>query len=447
MMKKKDLLKITVCCATAFVFGAASITSANAQIGERLDIQSVAQSQGSSSGQRQARKSVSRVKTFAPQIITRTVTQKVKTTDLIVTTRPGATVRLEPLNPRVRAIPPKTADEQGFVVFEDLKTNKFKITASLGGFETVEQDELEVPPQEIGTIALELERVNSTLTIDTNIREGEVRYARAEFKGKTPDGKIQTVETEGYCIEPIRNGKAVIKELEKGYYNIDIRPGFSDIAYEPVITAVNVSDEDQSYKVNLESKISTAEFSPSTAQDWILPAGWRFDRGLKNEGAAGIALPSSAAYQNYTNFELKSNVRLLNGSSVGFVLRADKDAKNYYLVEISGANAADRNTVKGYIVKNGKREQVFSLPIPRASLVEPQKEFRVIIQGLNVQDAQKPNLLKLSIEDTATAEVFELGNIEDRDKNFRKGAIGVAAPVAASSFEVSYFLVCAGKCP
>jgi hypothetical protein len=418
-----------------------------AQIGERLDIQSVAQSQASFAPPRQARKSASRVKTFAPQIITRTVTQKVKTTDLIVTTRPGALVQLEPLNPRARAIPPKTADEQGFVVFEDLKTNKFKITASLSGFETVEQDDVEVPPQEIGTIALDLERVNSNLTIQTNIREGEVRYARAEFKGRTADGRIQTVETGGYCIEPIRNGRAVIKELEKGYYNIDIRPGFSEIAFEQVKTAVNVSDEDQSYKINLESKISTAEFSPSTSQDWALPTGWKVERGLRNEKLPGIALPSNVAYQNYTNFELKSNVRLLDGGTIGFVLRADKEAKNYYLVEISGASAADRNTVKGYIVKDSRREQVFSLPIPRASLISPQKSFRVIVRGLNAEDAQKPNLLKLSIEDTETAEVFELGNIEDRDKNFRKGAIGVAASSAGSNFEVGYFLVCAGACP
>ncbi len=380
------------------------------------------------------------------KIITKSV--KVKTSNLTVSTQFNADVLIERLDAKGTPFKPVKATkkqsnedsvETATVEFENLVPGNYKITSSLDGFDTQEAEVL-VPKEKTIGISLDLEPIKYQLAIETNVSDGEVRYAPAELKGKDLNGKLSTKETGGYCIAPIKNGKALIQELRKGYYNIDIRPSPTAIEYQPVLTAVNVPNEaEESYNIPLEKKISTETFATAwTANDWVLPGGWRLDKALKTSNAAGIALPRSDQYRYYTDFEMVSDVKSNDGDAISFVMRA-VDAQNYYLIQIFGAKAAEPFVAKGYIVKDGKTEQIFSNPIEHfATTIKAGKSFRVIIRG-------KDNKFEVSIEDSATADVKPVGNIIDRDNNFRKGAVGIAS-LGNANFQVDSFTVCASLC-
>jgi hypothetical protein len=445
MVNQKKLLKIA-----AFVYPALllpfAISPVNAQDLERASIRSVAQNpRPSNSGG--AKTVVRVVKVPVVKLQTKTVTKLVSTSDLSVTTEPKATVTLQPLSPRLKEIT-KFANEDGIVIFENLNPAiKYKVTASLDGYETQQQEELDIPPQQTSGINLELEPIKYELTIQTNISDGEVRYAPANLISSS-QGKLVTKETGGYCIEPVKNGKAVIKDLKKGYYNIDIRPGVNDIKYQPVLAAVNVptdilaksdSNESQSYRIDLEAKISDKTFSSAwTNDDWVLPAGWRLENGIKNGGMVGLALPRNEQYLYYTNFEMMSGARLLDGGSIGFVVRA-LNPQNYYLIQISGENAAEPLVLKAFIVQNGRPKQISSIPINNvASTIRARNPFIVRIKG-------EGKIFKVLIENSQTAEVYPIGDISDQYDTFRKGAVGIDARDKAN-FEVNSFMVCPGAC-
>ncbi|HSK72790.1 MAG TPA: carboxypeptidase-like regulatory domain-containing protein, partial [Pyrinomonadaceae bacterium] len=321
----------------------------------------------------------------------------------------------------------------------NLRPGKYQVTASLDGYKT-QETEVEILPQKTVGISLELDPIKYQLQINTNIRDGEIRFAPAKLEKSGSEG-IVTKETGGYCIVKIQNNKAVIPDLNEGYYNIDIRP--SGVEYQTQFTAINIPedlpDDNTPFGINLEKKISTETFASAwTRNDWVLPAGWSLNGKMETKNLAGIALPRNEQYRYYTDFEMVSDVRSLDGKSIGFVLRAE-DPQNYYLVQISGANAAEPYRVTGFIVRDGKQEQIFSNFIQHfSSTIAAKKPFRVIIKG-------EENVFKTFIEDSETGDRRELGNIIDRDKNFRKGAVGISG-FGNSNFEVGFFTVCAKSC-
>ena len=83
-------------------------------------------------------------------------------------------------------------------------------------------------------------------------------------------------------------------------------------------------NEKQSYRIELEKKVSTETFASAWVNDdWFLPQGWKLqDRKLKTSGLAGIALPRNEQYRYYTNFEMISDVIMTDGNSIGFAWRA-----------------------------------------------------------------------------------------------------------------------------
>jgi len=415
--------------------------SATAQdIGLRVPIVKVAQNPRASVGRTRSQIRVQKV--IVPVREIRRETKVVKTSNLTVASESGAKILLEGsaggVKPLTKVIP-KDNPEDKTVEFENLRPGKYQITASLDGYKT-QETEVDILPQKTVGISLELDPIKYQLQINTNIKDGEIRFAPAKLEKSGSEG-IVTKETGGYCIVKIQNNKAVIPDLNEGYYNIDIRP--SGVEYQTQFTAINIPedlpDDNTPFGINLEKKISTETFASAwTRNDWVLPAGWSLNGKMETKNLVGIALPRNEQYRYYTNFEMISDVRSLDGKSVGFVLRAE-DPQNYYLVQISGANAAEPYRVTGFIVRDGKSEQIFSNFIQHfSSSIAAKKPFRVIIKG-------EENVFKTFIEDSETGDRRELGNIIDRDKNFRKGAIGISG-FGNSNFEVGFFTVCASSC-
>ncbi|MGI8641322.1 MAG: PEGA domain-containing protein [Pyrinomonadaceae bacterium] len=385
----------------------------------------------------------------------RTETKIVKTSNLTVSSEAGAKVVLESsisgVKPMTKEIS-KNNSRDKTVEFENLRPGKYTVTASLDGYKT-QETEVTIAPQKTVGISLDLESYKYQLNIDTNVTDGEVRFAPARLEGTNSDGSLKTIETGGYCIVLIKKGKAVINELQKGYYNIDIRP--SAVEYQPVLTAINVpteildkndteSNEQQSYRIELDKKISTETFASAWINDeWDLQQGWKLqDRKMKTAGLAGIALPRNEQYRYYTKFEMTSDVIMTDGNSIGFALRA-VDRQNYYLVRISGAKASEPFLATGFVIKNNKATLLFSIPIDHfAKTIQAKKSFRVIIKG---EENKDNNTFKIFLEDSETGESHEVGNMIDRDKNFRKGAVGIVGRENANS-EVGTFTVCATSC-
>ena len=390
-------------------------------------------------------KVVREVRTVTKEVV-KTVTRR--PSDLSVTTEPGAKVLLEPLNPRLKKQTKQLlADKDGGAIFGDLMPGKYKITVEKENFETLRQNDLVIDAQRNHVIKMDLEPITHNLTIETNVAEGEVRYAPADYIGEK-DGALITKENGVYCFAPIKNKKAVIKGLKNGYYNIDIRPGDDYLQYDAVKTAIKIDEtvgdsssaaDEPDFTIPLDTKFSTAPFDASawTGADWNNNAGWKLNKKMKTDGLQGIVLPRNEAYRYYANFEMISGVRSLDDRTIGFVLRAEDD-KNYYLVQISGEKAAEPLVVKPFIVKNGERKQLSAIPISHFSkIIKSKKDFRVIIRG-------EKNRFKIFIEDEDGKE-REVGVFEDPNSNFRKGAVGIAGD-KDSDFEVGVFMVCANKC-
>jgi hypothetical protein len=425
---------------------AVGVSPAAAQFGSRIPIVEAAKHKVSSGLPR-----ITRTRSIVIQKVNNRVVVKkevVRTSNLSVTTEPGARVALTAVGAVAQTPKSIVAGRDGSAIFENLRPGNYKIAASKEGFDTQEQDLVRILPQKTHVLDLDLKPITYKLKIQTNLTDGEVRYAQAINKGRDRKGSIISEEIGNYCIVKIgKNGEAVVPDLRQGYYNLDIRP--TALEYEPTLVGVNVPDdteqddenvasETKTFELDIQKKISTETFGTAwTAGEWEMPSGWSLQRGMKID-SPGIALPRNEQYRYYTDFEVVSDVRIHDGGSAGFALRA-VDPANYYFIEFSGARAAEPNVAKAYIVKNGDARQIFAAPASGfASALASRNGFRVIIKG----DAKG---FMLSIENSETGVREPVGLVIDRDSTFRKGAVGIAAR-SRTRFDVTYFQVCRSAC-
>ena len=419
--------------------------SVSAQFGVRVDIKQAARS-SSGSGSSSPRRAV--VIQKVNNVVIRK-TETVRVSNLSVVTEPGAKVALESLvkapKPTVREV---MANKDGSAIFDDVKPGDYRVAASKDGFVTQEQDLVKILPQRPHVLDLSLPAVTYKLRIETNITDGEVRYAQAEYKGKDANGSIIAEEFGNKCFVKIqkvgKDGVAVIPDLKKGYYNLDIRP--TALEYEPTLVGLNVPDdteqdasgETKSFAIDLKTKISSEIFGAAwTKEGWVLPAGWSLNNRMKVSNSPGVALPRDERYRYYTNFELISDLKLNDGGTAGFALRA-LDPLNYYLIQISGPNAPEPNFVKGYIITNGEAKQFFSVSAPFAATTSSKNGFRVFIKGSDKG-------FEMWIENSETGVRKPVTVISDPYKTYQKGAIGIASREKAN-FEVTSFQVCPLQC-
>jgi predicted RNA-binding protein with TRAM domain len=427
--------------------------SANAQdigITNRPRITSV--SGAATANRTSIRKPATRIQVITkPVYITKNKMVKISPTGLSITTLPNADITLESIA-RAKTIKKQDkAGANGVLTFEDLAAGKYKLSASLESYQT-QESEIIIIPQKIATIPINLKRVTHEFSIQTNVEKGEVRFAPVKVLGQNPDGTLKVEETGGYCVAAIKGQKATIKELPEGTYNIDVRAP-DNPEYEQKLAVIKIPEdipetkandpnENELFKIDLENKLSTGTFNQFNNQEvWELPEKWKIDtKGIKANGT-GVALLKERSFRYYKDFEMQSSVRLLNNSSVGFVVRA-KDENNYYLIQLTGADSKEPYLVSGFIVKDGKvTERVLGNPIKFGNLEKTfsnQKPFTVIIKGHG-------NVFEVFVEDTATGNTLPLGNALFKDNNFPIGAVGLMG-IEKSSFEVDSFTICNEVC-
>lgn len=393
---------------------------------------------------------------FVPQVKVIREQTVVTPTTLIVTVLPGAKVSLESISLGKKINLEQTADvdkDQKVVTFENLRPGNYKLSVSLKGYEPV-VGPVPIQRQKISTVPVDLKKITYEFPIQANINEGELRYAPVKILEEKSPSIYKVQETGGYCVVEIKNQQATIKGLTEGYYNIDISDPNSP-EYEKKLLLIQIPDsipqsindkpdEKIPFKVELKNTQSTGTFISLLQKDWTLPEKW----GIKEKGGiitngTGVALPKENTFRNYKDFEMRSTVRLLNNTSIGFVIRAQDD-KNYYLIQLTGSEAKEKYLLTGTIIKNDKPPEtpltVSIKHIPNLpSTFSNHDYFGVIIRTV------EKNKFLILYEDIKTGISYELGKADFKDNDYPIGAVGISA-VEKSSFEVGIFIICNEKC-
>jgi hypothetical protein len=265
------------------------------------------------------------------------------------------------------------------------------------------------------------------LTINTNIKTGEVRYG--------PDGQALT------RVATIQNQTGQLK-LPAGKYAFEIAPG--DFGYKPLRNTLSLT-KDETIQLALERVVITEKtLSPTWTraelQEWEMPPGWQADakRNLLIKGR-GVGIPREARNRYYKDFRLETNVRMVNGVGVSFALRA-RDTENFYLLQLTGEKSEEPFVIRLLVVKNGQPRRLQAIPISRSSA-------KVMTAGgfFNLSVKMVDYDITVQITDSVTGAPYTLGMLTDADHNFPLGAVGIAAGDNEESV-IERFVVCTGKC-
>src|SRR5207237_4869845 len=149
-----------------------------------------------------------------------------------------------------------------------------------------------------------------------------------------------------------------------------------------------------------------------------LPASGNIAKGLLIMKGPGVATPHLEIYRHYTDFEIVSDVRMINGLAASFVIHASGDKENYYLITLTGPNAAEPYRFSGFLVKNGVPQRLQSVSISHLKeTIRPNKDFLVKI-------TVKDNNIDVQVKEAG--KYVPLGRVVDPNRNFPIGAQGVA---------------------
>jgi len=370
--------------------------------------------------------------------ITKNAHPTVTTGTLAVGALPNATVRLEPVKGG-EALEGKLPPSEKIFIFPPLKPGAYRVSAELEGHKSAAQN-IQIVANKNKGVTLDLAPILYTIRINTNVSSGEVRYAPVEAYMEGTEKKYKPIGATR--LAPIENRSAVLAALSKGTYGVDIRA--AEPGYEDRLVSITVPDDSNKEEINLEVALkfvrSTADFSGISSDQWDLPTGWSITSYVLSTNGKGIAIPHHESNRHYTDFQLISDVKMVNGIAVSFVLRASANLENYYLIQLTGANAEEPFWLSGYVVTNTVRERLLSLPVQHLSAtLETNKDFRVSIK-------MKNNNIEVGIFDSESGKYFALGGLTDPNRRFSIGAVGIYSGDKEQD-KFGSFNLCTPECP
>lgn len=360
----------------------------------------------------------------ASLVRTVTITKVVRVTrttgTLAVAAEPRATVLVEPVKGGEGQEGTIPAEERIFI-FNDLKPGRYRVAAELDGHQPAEK-QVVVVPNKPSSVTLNLSPITYTITVDTNVSTGEVRYVT---EGETPR------------FAQIQTNRALLPNLRAGKYDLDIRSG--EPGYQTLLATITLPGK-TNFKVELKNLLSTKSLFPTwtSLDDWDAPGSWQVAARKLLVKGRGIAIPRDESHRYYADFQLISDVKMLNGVAASFVVHY-VDAKNYYLVQLTGAKADESYVLRGFVVVNGVSRNFGTIPIEGfAETIKPNQFFKVSIKMMG-------NNINVSIPDTQ-GEFLPLGVLTDPNRNHLIGAVGIAARDNEQN-EIGRFIVCTPECP
>lgn len=354
------------------------------------------------------------------RVVTKTQTKMIKQTLLIVTAQPKAKIVLtdedgNTLEPQFIKADQHSVDLE----FPQMRrSSSFIVTAELPGYKP-EKKEIAVVVGGRATVDLTLTPLMYNLNLKFNAEKGTIQYKR---------------ENSPPAMARIQDYSAALR-LSPGVYDLDFMP---DGGFLPKSMKVEVKN-DEAREVVLERPASKP-FSSTNPTDWTVEeslSGLKFDsnRSVITVEGNGVALPRSEDVRNYGDFLLTADVKMLNGNAVSFALRAH-DVKNYYLLQMTGANASERFVLRGFIVKDGVARPFDSVSVRSISdILQPNKAFRIIVK-------MHDDTIMVRVVDNESGVDELAGKLRDSSKTFRIGAVGFAARPGERN-EIALFSICA----
>lgn len=350
------------------------------------------------------------------------------TGSLSVVAEPGATVYLDPTDNG-----PSLKGEVGsdrIFIFDKLKAGNYTVSAELNGEEYVSDKPIAIVKNKAASVSLEAPTYSAQIT--TNINAGSIRYATAVISGNSYQVTGKTI------YEEINGGRATLTGLKPGRYVADIIPGDAGYEQEQISFVIK---ENTTIPVTLENRESKGPFSDAftSLSHWEAPSAWRASSGILTVSGPGVALPREKDFRFYKDFQLSSDVKMVNGVAASFVLRA-KDIQNYYLVQLTGANADEPYVLRGYVVRNGSPQQMGGT----ASIVGFSSTLKTG-QFFKVKLLMTGNRVRVYITDSQTGEELTLGILTDPSNVFPIGAPGIAVRDREQNV-IGNFIVCTPSC-
>ena len=105
---------------------------------------------------------------------------------------------------------------------------------------------------------------------------------------------------------------------------------------------------------------------------WNAPSTWQAKPGNLKVQGKGFGLIKDA---DYKDFRMDFDISFTNGKGAVWVLRA-QDENTYYLFQMTGPNAQDKETFRTYLYQNGQAKLLKVFRVPE-SLSVPGDKFRV----------------------------------------------------------------------
>ena len=314
---------------------------------------------------------------------------------------------------------------QKSVIFQQrLRPVKYKVSAELEGYR-ISEEEVVITGPKAHKVDLRVTPIMYNVTIQTNIGSGEVRF------------KSVSASSVSYETVRIQGRTARLPPLRPGTYNVEITP--DEKSYKTLSTTLAVTDGDKTLDLPLERDDSRETFTWTNISDWIAPSGWSAVPGLLKVGGGGVAVPADTRFRNYIDFQVISDIKMVEGVQVSFVLRK-RDDRNYYLVQITGPRASEPYVLRGFVVKDSVPTRLGSaVPVNGyASTLQPGQFF-------TAQLMMKDNRIKVEVRDSQTGEVLPLGILTDPNRTFAKGAVGPAS-INGERIEIGRFVICPSEC-
>jgi len=368
-------------------------------------------------------------KTTAPvKIITKYITKPVTPTTgrLFVAAEPNAVLLVEAKNVRNAEAQQGTvpAGRRDFI-FNDLKPGRYRVAGTLPGYHEAET-EIQIKANVSDSVTLNFEEILYTLTINTNIKTGEVRYG---LEGQ-PLTRVATIQNQTGQLR-----------LPAGKYAFEIAPG--EFGYKPRRDSFSLTkDESLQFtldRIVLSEKTLSPTWTSAELQGWEMPSAWQADakRSLLVKGR-GVGIPRDARNRYYKDFRLETNVKMTNGVAISFALRA-QDAQNYYLFQLTGEKSDEPYVIRLLVVRSGVPQRIQAIPISR-SAAGAMTAGRFFNLSLKMVDYD----ITVQITDSQTGNPYTLGVLTDADHNFPVGAVGIAVRDNEESV-IERFVVCAGS--
>jgi uncharacterized caspase-like protein len=217
-------------------------------------------------------------------------------------------------------------------------------------------------------------------TRDVEVEGGKTKYIPTEFKAALVSLLVKTEPEAEVYVDDFYGGRAnergelKVTSLAPGQHRIKAKKN----EYQPV-------EKTQSFTVGaaeMKLALTRVVFSSDFADDftagaglWNAPATWQAKPGNLKVQGKGFGLIKDA---DYKDFRMDFDISFTNGKGAVWILRA-QDENTYYLFQMTGPNAQDKEIFRTYLYQNGQAKLLKVARVPE-SLSVPGDKFHIKIE-------------------------------------------------------------------